>query len=653
MSGRPLPAVAALFTSERIQQRAGDRFGGSGADGDGGFAFGANRFGVNRFGTDDAVEDTGIAEIDFELGGPRQGALDQRFRERIFDVLLQRATQRARAIAAVAASLLEDVPGGFRQQVELHLLGHQVLVHLLDHQGDDLDQVGVGEGAEQNYFVEAVEEFGVERLLYLGAHHVLDFRRHAFTRGGGKAQVAALLEEAGAQIGGHDDDGVLEIDLVAEAVGQLAVFEHLQQDVVNVRVRLLDLIEQDDGVRIALHALGELAALFIADVSGGRPEEFRDRVLLHVLGHVEAYQGLFAAEQEPRERARHFSLADAGGTEEQKRAGRAAAGFQTGARAADGAGQRGDGSFLADDALVQFLLDAQQLGDFFLLDGGHGDAGPARHHVFDIVLGDAASGGIVEIIFLAELPHVLALLAFLVGIEARLLEFMIGDGVLHPMDDELNALLNVGQFGGEGGLAQLDAGAGFVDQVDGLVGQVAVRDVAAGSVDRGFDRLVGIGHGVEFFVAVLDAEKDLHRVGFGGRGDLDRLEAPLQRAILFDGLAELGRGGGADALNFAAGKSRLEDIGSVERAFGRARAHQGVQLIDEDDGVLVLHQLLHDGFETLLELAAVLGAGDDEGEIERQDPLVGEEGGDVAFGDALRQPFHDGRLADERILALD
>ena len=67
--------------------------------------------------------------------------------------------------------------------------------------------------------------------------------------GSREAQVAALLQEARAQVGGHDDDGVLEVHLVAEAVGQLAVFEHLQQDVVNVRVGLLDFVQQDDGVR--------------------------------------------------------------------------------------------------------------------------------------------------------------------------------------------------------------------------------------------------------------------------------------------------------------------------------------------------------------------------------------------------------------------
>ena len=159
-------------------------------------------------------------------------------------------------------------------------------------------------------------------------------------------------------------------------------------------------------------------------------------------------------------------------------------GLQAGARTADGAGQRRNGLLLADHALVQLFFDAQQLGDFLFLDGGHGHAGPARHHVLDVVLGDAAGGGIVQVVLLAELAHVLALFALLVGVEARLLELVVGDGVLHAVHDELDALLDVGQVGRQGGLAQLDAGAGFVDQVDGLIRQVAVGNVAAGGDRR-------------------------------------------------------------------------------------------------------------------------------------------------------------------------
>ena len=70
-----------------------------------------------------------------------------------------------------------------------------------------------------------------------------------------------------------------------------------------------------------------------------------------------------------------------------------------------------------------------------------------------------------------------------------------------------------------------------------------------------------------------------------------------------------------------------------------------MQLVDEDDGVLIFHQLFHDGLEALFELAAVLGAGDDERKVESQDALVGEERRNFAVGNALGQAFDDGGLA--------
>ena len=110
--------------------------------------------------------------------------------------------------------------------------------------------------------------------------------------------------------------------------------------------------------------------------------------------------------------------------------------------------------------------------------------------------------------------------------------------------------------------------------------------------------------------------------------------------------AVLGGRGRADAADLAARQRRLEDVRRVERAFRRARADQRMQLVDEHDDVRVLGQLLHDRLEALFELAAILGAGDDQRDVEGEDPLVGEEVRHVAVDDLLRQPFDDRGLAD-------
>ncbi len=109
----------------------------------------------------------------------------------------------------------------------------------------DLQQIFIGERREQDGFIQAVQELRIERLFHFAHHLVLDLGRQSGT-GSGESHGAAFLEETRAQVGGHDDDSVLEVDRVAETIGQLAVFKHLQQDVVDVRMGLLDFIEQDD-----------------------------------------------------------------------------------------------------------------------------------------------------------------------------------------------------------------------------------------------------------------------------------------------------------------------------------------------------------------------------------------------------------------------
>ena len=74
-----------------------------------------------------------------------------------------------------------------------------------------------------------------------------------------------------------------------------------------------------------------------------------------------------------------------------------------------------------------------------------------------------------------------------------------------------------------------------------------------------------------------------------------------------------------------------------------------MQLVDEHDDVRVVGQLLHDRLEALFELTAILRAGDDQRDVERENALVGEEVRHVAVDDLLRQPFDDGGLADARL----
>ena len=113
-------------------------------------------------------------------------------------------------------------------------------------------------------------------------------------------------------------------------------------------------------------------------------------------------------------------------------------------------------------------------------------------------------------------------------------------------------------------------------------------------------------------------------------------------------VAVLVQRGGADHPQLTAGQHRLEHVGRVHRALaGRAGADDGVQLVDEGDDLAVgALDLLEDGLEPLLELAAVLRAGDHRTHVERDQPLVPQRLRHVAGDHPLGETLDHGGLSD-------
>ena len=129
--------------------------------------------------------------------------------------------------------------------------------------------------------------------------------------------------------------------------------------------------------------------------------------------------------------------------------------------------------------------------------------------------------------------------------------------------------------------------------------------------------------------------------------DQDGLESPLQGGVLLDVLAVLVEGGGADAVKFAAGEHGLEHVAGVHGAVTATGTDHGMEFVDEQDDLPVGGgDLLHHRLEAFLELAAVLGAGDESAHVEGEDGLVAQALRHVAAKDPLGQPFDDRGLAD-------
>ena len=129
------------------------------------------------------------------------------------------------------------------------------------------------------------------------------------------------------------------------------------------------------------------------------------------------------------------------------------------------------------------------------------------------------------------------------------------------LDLELDAApLELVELDGHGVDLHPQAAGGLVDEVDRLVGQEALRDVAVGERGGGNQGGVRDPDAVVDLVALAKTAQD--RDGLLDRGlvDEDGLEASFQRGVLLDVLAVLVERGCADRVQLAASQHRLQQV---------------------------------------------------------------------------------------------
>ena len=187
----------------------------------------------------------------------------------------------------------------------------------------------------------------------------------------------------------------------------------------------------------------------------------------------------------------------------------------------------------------------------------------------------------------------------------------------------------------------------LVHQVDGLVGQKPVGDVAVRQGRCRDQRRIRDPHLVMLLVFFLQPAQDRDRVLDIGLVDHDRLEAPGERRILLDMLAVFVERRRPDAMQLAARKRRLQQVGGIHRAIGLAGTDQRMHLVDEQDDLAAFGlDLVEHGLQALLELAAILCTGNQRAHIERHQLLVLQALRHIAVDDAQSKTFCDRRLAD-------
>src|SRR5580704_11785932 len=158
-----------------------------------------------------------------ELDSPAVAHLPgtQHLRQWVLHPLLDNAFQRTCAISRIVPLVGEPLPRlGVEAEPDLAVLEQPVQTLELDV--DDLAHILATEAMEEDDFIDAVQELGPEMPAHDAHHFLLDRLR--------VLALAQIDEVFGAEVGGHDDEHIAEIDRPPLTVSEPPVVEHLQQD---------------------------------------------------------------------------------------------------------------------------------------------------------------------------------------------------------------------------------------------------------------------------------------------------------------------------------------------------------------------------------------------------------------------------------------
>ena len=171
--------------------------------------------------------------------------------------------------------------------------------------------------------------------------------------------------------------------------------------------------------------------------------------------------------------------------------------------------------------------------------------------------------------------------------------------------------LDIKLLKGAGGREPLDAQARarLIDQVDSLVRQVTVLDIARGKLGRALDRLISNSHMMMVLILLAKAFEYLDSFSDSRLSYLDRLEAAFQGCVLFNILTVLICCSSTDSLEFAARQHRLEHIGSTHCTVCRPCTDDSMDLINKEHDIAAGPDLFKDFFQAFLKIAAVPGTG--------------------------------------------
>ncbi len=160
----------------------------------------------------------------------------------VLHVFLERALQRASTKLHVVALVGNELFGRFGKCYLVTQVAN-TLVEAHQLQVDDLVDRLPAQLVEHHQVVYPVQELGSERPVQRFLDDAAGILHVAHIAVGVEPDAATkVLQLARTDVGSHDQDGVLEIDLPSQAVRHVPLVQYLEEDIEDVGVCFLDLV---------------------------------------------------------------------------------------------------------------------------------------------------------------------------------------------------------------------------------------------------------------------------------------------------------------------------------------------------------------------------------------------------------------------------
>ena len=230
-------------------------------------------------------------------------------------------------------------------------------------------------------------------------------------------------------------------------------------------------------------------------------------------------------------------------------------------------------------------------------------------------------------------------------------------GQLHPAQLHFSLLHLLGLRGD----LHAQLGRSLIHQINGRIGQAAVRDVAGRKPRRRQQGRIGDRDAVVEFVALLQAPEDLDTGVKAWLPDQHLLKTAIKTRVLFDAAAIVLGSGGTDAAQVTASQGGLENAARI--GAGAITGDDGVQFIDEQHHAaraarrVGLAHLLKHAAQPLFKLPPKFGAGDQGPQVKGHQPQPLQRFGHLTTHNPLGQQLgHSGfshtGLADQHRIVL-